>query len=395
MRILHTSDWHIGQKIYDQNRIDEHTQFLDWLLDIIIQKNVDVLLISGDIFDSSVPSAEATDLYYRFLFDLYQKTRAHAVIIAGNHDSAVRLAAPAQFLKMGRIYVVGGIRESPQECVIRLDEKMISFAAVPYLNEGDILSHVSQEAEMARSLRYREAIRMIYEDCVSSMPVDDIHILMGHFFLHGGTGGESERLVQIGGTQPVRTDDLPLNVDYIALGHLHRPQRIQNSACPIVYPGSPIPLTFKESEYDKKVFVVDIGGTCDVEEIVIPVFRELIRVEGDLDTVMARASFENWNDTYIEVQVRLDAPQIGIADTIRRAFASQGGRVLVVESVLPDTLQRESISTEDIKTKLPEEIFQDFYKHKFGEAGSSGVMDELLTTFKELLNISREQEVEV
>ncbi|MCD4810422.1 MAG: exonuclease subunit SbcD, partial [Methanosarcinales archaeon] len=107
MRILHTSDWHIGKKIYGEDRLDEYARFLDWLLETIIDRNVDVLLVSGDVFDSSMPPARATDLYYRFLFNLYGQTRTHAIIIAGNHDSAVRLAAPGQFLKMARMHVVG------------------------------------------------------------------------------------------------------------------------------------------------------------------------------------------------------------------------------------------------------------------------------------------------
>ena len=397
MRILHTSDWHIGHKIYDQSRTDEHIQFLDWLVDIILQRNVDVLLISGDIFDSSVPSAQAMDMYYRFLFNLYKMTHAHAVIIAGNHDSAIRLAAPAQFLRMARIHVVGGIRDSPQECVVRLqiDGTNISLAAVPYLHEGDILSHVSLERDIERSLRYREALKKIYEDCMSTMSTDTIRILMGHFFIDGSTSGDSERLIQIGGIQPVNTEDLPCNADYIAMGHLHRPQEIKWNGCPIVYSGSPIPLSFKEAEYDKKVFLIDVGTTCTINEVKVPIFRELVRIEGDLDEVIMRANFEDWNDAYIEVKVLLEGARIGIGDRIRQAFASRGGRVLVVESVLPDADNRESISAEDVKTKSPEEIFQDFYEHTFGEYGSSDEMNDLLTTFKELLTISREPEAEL
>jgi exonuclease SbcD len=176
MRILHTSDWHIGKKIYDQSRMDEYGQFLDWLLNVIIEKGIDVLLVSGDVFDSSVPPAEATDLYYRFLFDLHQRTSAHAVIIAGNHDSAVRLAAPRNFLKMADIHVIGSINGSVRNCVVNLDigGQISAFAAVPYLNEGDILSHIPLEGEIERSQRYREAVKKVYQDCMSAMLEADI-----------------------------------------------------------------------------------------------------------------------------------------------------------------------------------------------------------------------------
>ena len=119
MRILHTSDWHIGHRLYERSRVDEHRKFLEWLLEIIEEREIDALLIAGDIFDTALPSAESTDLYYQFLFRLYEETSASAVIIAGNHDSAIRLAAPREFLKMGRIHVVG-IVENVDECFLTL-----------------------------------------------------------------------------------------------------------------------------------------------------------------------------------------------------------------------------------------------------------------------------------
>ncbi len=395
MRILHTSDWHIGKKIYGEDRLDEHARFLDWLLETIINRDVDVLLVSGDVFDSSMPPARATDLYYQFLFNLYGKTRTHAVIIAGNHDSAVRLAAPGQFLKMARMHVVGDIRDSVKDCVIHLDVngQTADFAAVPYLNESDILPHIPLEAEIERSLRYREAMKRIYDECLSAMDAD-IKVFMGHYFIQGGTSGDSERLVQIGGIAPVRTDDLPGGVDYIALGHLHGSQRIKGDSCPVMYPGSPLPLSFKEAEYDKKVLLVDLctDVACNIEEVTVPLFRELVRVEGNLNDLEYEANFGDWKDKYIEVKVLLDGPAVGAGDKVRQAFAQNGGKVLVVESVLPRA-SGEILSTEDIKTRTPVEMFQDFYRYKFGESGSDTELDELLTTFNELLDIGKEQEV--
>lgn len=396
MRILHTSDWHIGKKIYEQDRLDEHCQFLNWLLETIIDRNVDVLLVAGDVFDSSMPPARATDLYYRFLFNLYGKTHTHAVIIAGNHDSAVRLAAPGQFLKMARMHVVGSICDSAKDCVVNLNSngQTAAFAAVPYLNEGDILPHIPLEAEIARSLRYRKAMKIIYDECLSAMDAD-IKVFMGHYFIQGATSGDSERLVQIGGIQPVRTDDLPGNVDYIALGHLHSYQQIKGDGCPVMYPGSPLPLSFKEAQHDKKVLLVDLGTdiTCNIEEVTVPVFRELVRIKGSIDDLVAQANFGDWKDKYIEAKVLLEGPAVGVGDKVRQVFAKKGGKVLVVESVMP-AAGSEVLSTEDIKTRTPVEIFREFYRHKFGESGSDTELDELLTTFNELLDISRDQEVE-
>jgi len=390
MRLLHTSDWHIGKKIYDQSRMDEYSQFLYWLLEVIIEKRIDVLLVSGDIFDSSVPPAEATDLYYRFLFDLHQHTDARAVLIAGNHDSAVRLAAPRDFLKMADIHVVGSIRNTDCVVFMNIGGQTVAFAAIPYLNEGDILEHVSFEKEIERSMRYREALKNIYFDCLSDMEGTDLSILMGHYFVKGSVASDSERLVQIGGIQSVHAEDLPFDIDYIALGHLHRQQSITGNTSPIMYPGSPLPLSFKEAEYDKKVLVVDLDcKTCTVDEIIVPTFRELVRVEGTLDDVKTRANFEDWKDKYIEVRVQLAGPQIGVGDEIRQAFADRGGRVLVVESMLPEN-DRETISAAGIKTRSPAEIFQEYYNYRYGDS-SPEELDEMLVTFNELLEISSEE----
>ena len=150
MRILHTADWHIGQRLHERSRLDEHQQFLDWLLETIQKRKVDLLLVSGDIFDTSLPSAEATNLYYRFLYRLFDETDAYAVITAGNHDSSRHLEAPREFLEMGKIYVVG-LATEPAKCVLPFppDNPRVMVAAVPYLLESD-LQHFSYETEADR-----------------------------------------------------------------------------------------------------------------------------------------------------------------------------------------------------------------------------------------------------
>ena len=229
MRILHTSDWHIGHRLYERRRIEEHRQFLDWLLTTLQENAVDVLLVAGDIFDTALPSSEATDLYYQFLFRLYNETHAHAVITAGNHDSPTRLAAPQEFLRMGRIHVVG-LASEPAECVLSLpsENPSVAIAAVPYLSESE-LSHISFETEPERAERYRERLKVFYRQCVERMPPGVPKILMGHLFVHGGRVGDSERNIQIGGATAMQISDFPDDVAYVALGHLHRPHAISGA----------------------------------------------------------------------------------------------------------------------------------------------------------------------
>ena len=385
MRILHTADWHIGQKLHERQRFEEHKKFLNWLLDTIQEHKAELLLVSGDIFDTSLPSAEATNLYYEFLYRLFKVTDAYTVIIAGNHDSARHLEAPREFLKMGRIHVVGLAKE-PFDCVIRIPDEnpRVAVAAVPYLSENE-LPHVSYESDIEKSERYRERLKTFYADCVSHMPADIPKILMGHFFVYGGEETDSERNIQIGGASAIRATDFPNGVNYVALGHLHRPQTIEGAVYPIRYSGSPIPMRFNEANYRKKVFLLELSddGTLILdEEIEIPVFKELWTVVGDENTVLLQAVAENWDGKHIQVKLKLEAVETGINDKIRQAFAERGGDVLSVEIEMPEAKHDINISVEDMKR--PDEIFEQFYK-----ANHDGKPPDetLVQTFNELLQM--------
>ena len=388
MKIIHTADWHIGQRLHERSRLGEHEQFLDWLLETIQKRKVDLLLVSGDIFDTSLPSAEATNLYYRFLYRLFDKTDAYAVVIAGNHDSARHLEAPREFLKMGRIHVVGLATEA-RECVFSFppDNPQVAVAAVPYLLEND-LQHLSYETETDRNERYREWLKAFYADCVACMPTGLPKILMGHLFVQGGKISDSERNIQIGGATAIHASDFPDGVNYIALGHLHRPQAIKGAAYPIRYSGSPIPLRFNESNYRKAVYLLDLSddGTLVLDETIeIPVFKELRTVEGDEGSILWEARMRTWDDKYIQVKLKLDKPRVGISDEIRQAFNERGGEVLSVEVELPEATQGLVISVEDMKR--PEEIFEQFHKTKFdGERPE----ETLAQTFSELVQMVSE-----
>ena len=390
MKILHTADWHIGQRLHERQRTDEHEKFLEWLLKTIQEHKVELLLVSGDIFDTALPSSESTNLYYRFLYRLFDETDAYTVITAGNHDSARHLEAPREFLEMGRIYVVG-LADDPAKCVFTFprDNPRVAVAAVPYLSESD-LRHLSYETEVDRNERYREWLKAFYADCVSAMPAELPKILMGHLFVQGGTIGTSERNVQIGGATATHASDFPDNVSYVALGHLHRPQTIKGTDYPIRYSGSPIPLRFNEAGYRKKVYLLELsdGGTLVHDEAIeIPIFKKLCPVEGDEASVLSDAMTGDWNGKYIQVKLQLTTPRVGISDEIRKAFGDRGGDVLSVELELPETEIDRPINPGDIDH--PKKIFELFHKAKFNDQ----LPDETLTqTFNELYQLVEDSE---
>ncbi len=388
MRILHTADWHIGQRLHERQRTDEHEKFLEWLLNTIQEHQVELLLVSGDIFDTALPSSDSTNLYYRFLYRLYNETNAYAVITAGNHDSPRHLEAPREFLKMGRIYVVG-LAHEPNNCVVTLpsDKPRVAVAAVPFLSESD-LRHLSYETEVDRNERYRERFKTFYADCVAAMPAELPKILMGHLFVQGGKIGDSERNVQIGGATATHASDFPKDVSYVALGHLHRPQTIKGTDYPIRYSGSPIPLRFNEADYRKKVYLLELsddGALIQDKEIEIPIFKELYTVAGDEVSVLSEAMTGDWVGKYIQVKLKLDTPRVGISDEIRKQFGDRGGDVLSVELELPEVKQGATIPVEEMER--PEKIFEQFHRTKFdGEPP-----DQTLTqTFSELVQLVEE-----
>ncbi len=390
MRILHTADWHIGQRLHERQRTDEHEQFLNWLLETIQEYQVELLLVSGDIFDTALPSSESTNLYYRFLYRLFDETDTYTVITAGNHDSPRHLEAPREFLEMGRIYVVG-TAAAPTKCVVSLppDDPQVAVAAVPFLSESD-LRHLSYETEVDRNERYRERFKAFYADCVAAMPPGIPKILMGHLFVQGGQVGTSERNVQIGGATATHASDFPKDVSYVALGHLHRPQTIKGTDYPVRYSGSPIPLRFNETGYRKVVYLLELsddGMLIRDKEIEIPIFKALCTVEGDEASVISDAMAGDWNGKYIQVKLKLTAPRVGISDEIRKAFGNRGGDVLSVELELPEAKEGPKISVEDMKR--PEEIFEHLHRAKFdGEPPD----DTLMQTFKELVEMAEDSE---
>ncbi len=385
MKIIHTADWHIGQRLHERSRLDEHKQFLDWLLETIQKYSIDLLLVSGDIFDTALPSAEATNLYYRFLYRLFDETETYTVITAGNHDSARHLEAPREFLEMGRIHVVG-LANEVSKCVLPFppNNPRVMVAAVPYLTETD-LPHVSYESEIERNERYRERLKSFYAECVSAMPAELPKILMGHLFVHGGTITDSERNVQIGGATAIRASDFPKGIDYVALGHLHRPQTINGTDYPIRYSGSPIPLRFNETGYRKKVYLLELsedGTLIREEDIKIPILKELCTVEGDEASVLSDAMTGTWAEKYIQVKLKLNKPQTGINDKVRQAFGDRGGEVLSVEIESAEVTDGLNIRVEDMKR--PEEIFEQFHKAKFDRQAPDKT---LMQTFRELVQM--------
>jgi len=304
MKLLHTSDWHLGRSLYGRKRYDEFAAFLDWLGSTIETEGIDALLIAGDIFDTSTPSNRAQELYYRFLCKAAGSCCRHIVIIAGNHDSASFLNAPKELLRALNVYVVGAITEEPEDELIILkdarDHPEAIVCAVPYLRDRDIRTVEAGETMEDKNSRLIEGLRNHYSAVCAvaekkqkklegsghaGIPI----IAMGHLFTAGGKtlDGDGVRELYVGSLAHVGKDAFPPSIDYLALGHLHVPQIVGGSEH-IRYSGSPIPMGFGESLQNKKVIAAEFRTKKPViREIQVPCFQALERISGSLDEIYA------------------------------------------------------------------------------------------------------------
>jgi len=305
MKILHTSDWHLGRSLYGRKRYDEFSAFLDWLSNTIEEKGINALLVAGDVFDTTTPSNRAQELYYRFLNRVSVSSCRHIVVIAGNHDSPSFLNAPKELLRALNVYVVGAItRELEDEVIVLNDEQGDPEAivcAVPYLRDRDIRTVEAGETIDDKNAKLITGLKNHYTDVCTiaelkqsgfkkNNNLDVPVIAMGHLFTAGGrtVDGDGVRELYVGSLAHVGKDVFPSSIDYLALGHLHVAQRV-GSAEHIRYCGSPIPMGYGEALQDKKVFIVQFNNTTPtIQEINVPCFQPIERIAGSLDNIHAR-----------------------------------------------------------------------------------------------------------
>jgi exonuclease SbcD len=296
MKILHTADWHLGHYLRGQenNRYDEHEIFLHWLLDTIENQYIELLLIAGDIFDSANPPHWAEEQYYRFLANVTRTNCKNVVIIAGNHDSPNKLNAPKELFKYLNIHVVGRVTDYLQDEIIEIYEQkgkpLLVVCAVPFLKDADIRKAIIGEDLSATEHRIKEGILNHYHQVgqlVRDYKNDKIPILaMGHLFASGITSSESEKEIHVGNQGQIDANKLPELFDYVAFGHIHRPQKVAGKDH-IRYSGSPIPLSFSEHDDKKIVLTFDLSerGLSQPQEIPVPMTRPLLRLHGNLQYV--------------------------------------------------------------------------------------------------------------
>jgi len=304
MKILHTADWHIGKVLHKQSLVPEMEMFLDWIIQYIAQEKIDVLVVSGDIFDIANPSVKDRGVYYHFLSRLIG-SKIQVIITGGNHDSVGLIDAPQEILKHINISVVGGAKRDLKDELIEVydhEGKLnLVVAAVPFLRDKDLRNLNADKEFENRTEALRHGISQHYADlarlCEELYP-DIPALAMGHLYAKGVSTSESERDIHIGNAAAVDSNIFPDRFGYAALGHIHRPQIIGGNPL-IRYSGSPIALSFSEKEDKKCVLVTELmDGHFTAPKVVdVPKNRQLKKITGTLEDV--KANLENYNPDFI------------------------------------------------------------------------------------------------
>jgi len=370
VKILHTSDWHVGRRIRGRDRSEEHRAVLDELIEIAVSSEVDLTVVAGDLFDASSPTALSEEIVWRALMDLAEVSPV--VVVAGNHDSAARLDAVAPLLEMGRVTAVGAPRSPHDGGTIELEDIGVKLALLPFVSQRGIVKAediMGSDPDQHAGL-FEDRLRRIVESLTRDMTAETVNVLVSHLTVYGALAGGGERQAHIFG-YAVPSSLFPGHLSYVALGHLHRQQKMPHSSA-VWYSGSPLQLDFGEVADQKGVLLVEASPGLPAKVTAVPLSegRRLKTIRGTLDEVLARS--DDVTNDYVKV-VLVEKARVGLSDEVRAAIPE------VVEVVLESSepVRRESESRQKLK---PTEAFHRYLTEK-------GVEDPLMESlFAELLD---------
>ena len=406
MRLLHTSDWHLGQSLHNFERHYEHQRFLDWLLDTVVAEQADALLIAGDIFDNANPSSSSQKQLYRFLQQAKERApHLNLIVIAGNHDSPGRLEAPGPLLGAHGTRVIGAAQRQADgeidvaSLVLPLTGRSGAVEAwclaVPFLRPGDVPRVAVEDGAdpylAGIALLYKQALEL----ALSKRQDGQAILAMGHcHMVDGQMSNDSERRIVIGGTEMLPAGIFDPAIIYAALGHLHLAQAVGKQQH-IRYCGSPIPLSFAEVGYQHQILRIDIDGATvrEITPLMVPRAVDLLRVPAKpapmaqvLEELAALEVAEAPPDQqpFLEVRVLLDAPEPGLRSRIEAALDGKPVRLAKIETssaARTSSIDNDVMTLDQLEKLKPDDIFKQLYQQRFGNDAPA----DTLTAFAELM----------
>ena len=379
MKILHTSDWHIGKRLSGRDRLDEQRAALDEIAAICDAEKVDLVLVAGDVFDTFLPSAEAEDAFYSAAKKIAGTDRC-MLIISGNHDDNIRLTAATALSEELGIYVYGNAGHIPKLCggrrvypveaganhiVFRTGEEEVFFNVLPYPNETRLKEDKNPDEKfldkMVRWMNVGQA------ENKKNLP----SVFLSHLFIAGGSVSEGEREIDLGGARAVPLSALP-PCDYTALGHLHKRQSFKNN---VVYSGSILQYAFDEAGTKKSVVLFDIGkeGVKEMRRVELHAGKQLVRLQAN-GVSDAADLVRKYPDCYIELTIFLKEPLL--ASQVRELREANPGIVQFLPQV---TQEGEGMKGVSLRQLSDSELFRTFYRKKFAQEPSDDLTELFLS----------------
>ena len=396
LKIIHTADWHLGQSFFGYDRQPEHTAFLKWLAETVADRQIDVLLIAGDVFDVANPSASAQRQFYHFLKEInLANPGLQVVVVAGNHDSAARLEAPNPLLEELGIAVVGVVKRNESgeidfnSLLLPLRHRDGSVQAycmaVPFLRQGDYPPTV-QKDQNTYVAGVERMYRGLYEFAMEKAGTELPLVAMGHLHVLGAELSDDDRSERVimGGLESVTSDSFPRELAYTALGHIHKAQKVGGRE-EVRYSGSPLPMSFSETNYRHQVVLVTLDGRtpASIEPLIIPQTVALIRVPKvpvppalvlealralpdklETDSACAFAPF-------LEVRVLLTEPAPGFRNEVEEVLANKFVRLVSIVPSYPKqagNTEERVLSIHDLQQIDPLDMIKRTYESKYANA---------------------------
>jgi exonuclease SbcD len=370
MRILHTSDWHLGKRLYKLDRSLEHEKFFDWLIKTLNEEKIDVLLMAGDVFDTPTPPHHALEMFYNFLHRLSQESEVQSYFIAGNHDSGLLIEAPSKILRPHRVKVWGKLSQDPEDhwIDIKVKEETLHLCAIPFFRSHELLPQGEGDALLALS-------RYIHKE------TQHPKLLMLHHLAGMYEAAGSEQAIALSGVDSI-PNQLIEDFDYVALGHIHKPQRIGSKS---YYSGSPIPLRFSETIAKSVVIIESTGKDLKIETLPIPNMRALLSVkatEENLKEKIAKLESSSPLTPMVEIQLTLNSPRMGLIDEIKALLEKKNMELLSYQPTYVGEEKRESRGSQLFELSTTD-LFKEFYATKYPQEPE--IPEDLMHDFSILL----------
>lgn len=376
MKFIHTSDWHIGKNLEGHSRLEEQEKFCNDFIKIVEENNIDMVIIAGDVYDTSNPPAGAETLFYKTVSRLADDGNRCVLIIAGNHDNPERLSAVSPLAKEQGIIILGyplsstteqkykgyEIVKASEGCLkLNIKEEKVTIITLPYPSEkrlNDAIKDVESEEELQRT--YSNKIGDIFRNLEKNFDEDSINIAVSHLFVCGGDPSDSERQIQLGGSLIVDKRDLPQKAQYTALGHLHKPQKA-SERLNVYYSGSPLQYSVKERIYAKGANIVEIHANEDpsIETIYFNNYKpiEVFKCDG-IEEALKVCEENKDRDIWSYFEIKTD--EVISQENIKK-MKSYLRDIIEIKPIITSEYEAEEI---DLKEKSMAQLFSDFYKFK-------------------------------